>query len=150
MNKVKVMIYGNEYTITGDRTVEEIKAIAANVNEKMKAAARGGADASPGSLAVLAALLISEEYTDDEKEIQKLRKEVDRLEEELEKAISQKEEAREKAQESSKEIESLKSENKVELETLRQQLKDYENNFFDLQMENIKLKSELEKNKDNQ
>ena len=28
MNKVKVTIYGNEYTVSGDRNVEEIKAIA--------------------------------------------------------------------------------------------------------------------------
>ena len=60
------------------------------------------------------------------------------------------EEAREKAQESSKEIESLKNENQGEVESLQLKLKEYENNFFDIQMQNIKLKSELEKIKNEQ
>ena len=145
MSKVKVTIYGNEYTVSGDRNVEEIKAIASNVDEKMKVASRGAVDASPGSLAVLAALLISEEFTDDEKEIAKLREEIDRLEEELKSAISEKDEASERARESTEEAESLREESEGELETLRAKIKEYENTFFDLQMENIKLKSEVEK-----
>jgi cell division protein ZapA (FtsZ GTPase activity inhibitor) len=113
--------------------VEEIKAIASNVDEKMRTASRGATDASPGSLAVLAALLISEEFTDDEKEIAKLREEIDRLEEELKSAITEKDEASERARESSQEAESLREESEGELEDLKKKLKEVAKlNFDDL------------------
>ena len=53
--RVKVRIYGQDYTIAGDRDEETIKAIAACVDEKMREVGRNYASNAQGSLAVLAA-----------------------------------------------------------------------------------------------
>ena len=52
-----------------------------------------------------------------------------------------------KYQESMKNMESIQKEESSKIEQLQAKCSEYENAFFDLQMENIRLKSELEKSK---
>ena len=60
--KVKVRIYGQDYTIAGDREEETIKEIAAYVDEKMREVGRNFATNAQGSLAVLAAINVTDEF----------------------------------------------------------------------------------------
>jgi len=62
VNKIKVNIYGNSYTIQGDAPSEYILQLAEFVNEKMEEV---GTNISSGNLvqiAILAALNIADEY----------------------------------------------------------------------------------------
>ena len=63
-NKVKVKIYGQEYTIAGDMSKEEIIQVAAHVDMKMQeiTEAAKAAGAVPGNVAILSAINIASEY----------------------------------------------------------------------------------------
>ena len=60
-NKVKVRIYGQEYTISGERDEETIIEIAGYVDNKMREISRFFSSSIPGSLAVLASINIADE-----------------------------------------------------------------------------------------
>ena len=70
--KVKVRIYGQDYTIAGDREEETIKEIAAYVDEKMREVGRNFATNAQGSLAVLAAINVTDEFFSAKKQIEEL------------------------------------------------------------------------------
>ena len=76
-NKVKVKIYGQEYTIAGEMSKEEIIQVAAHVDMKMQeiSEAAKAAGAVPGNIAILSAINIASEYfktLDDMEEIKRL------------------------------------------------------------------------------
>ncbi len=62
-NKVNVKIYGQEYTVTGDSSKEDIVKVAAYVDMKMHeiADAAKSAGATPHNIAILAAMNIANE-----------------------------------------------------------------------------------------
>ena len=57
--RVKVRIYGQDYTIAGDRDEETIREIASYVDGKMREVGRNYASNAQGSLAVLAAINVA-------------------------------------------------------------------------------------------
>ena len=59
--RVKVRIYGQDYTIAGDRDEETIRRIADYVDEKMREVGRNFATNAQGSMAVLASVNIADE-----------------------------------------------------------------------------------------
>lgn len=63
-NKVNVRIYGQEYTIAGEKDEETIRKIASHVNDKMRQLGRGFSTGGQGTLAVLTAINITDEYFD--------------------------------------------------------------------------------------
>ena len=63
-NKVNVRIYGQEYTIAGEKDEESIRKIAAHVNNKMKELGKSFSLSGQGTIAVLAAINIADEYFD--------------------------------------------------------------------------------------
>ena len=76
-NKVKVKIYGQEYTIAGDMSKEEIIQVAAHVDMKMQEISETAksAGAVPANVAILSAINIASEYfktLDDMEEIKRL------------------------------------------------------------------------------
>ena len=76
-NKVKVKIYGQEYTIAGEMSKEEIIQVAAHVDMKMQeiSEAARAAGAAGGNIAILSAINIASEYfktLDDMEEIKRL------------------------------------------------------------------------------
>lgn len=180
-NKVTVTIYGQEFTVGGDKPAEQIMRIATHVDLKMKQIA-GEEDSGPlSSLAILTAMNICEEYFEVNNQVEELKKNASKLEAdgqhyeqmwdeakksfvvfkedsqaEIQALNEQKEALRNMLNEKDREIEEIKKNQKLaEADARRegeeaasaatQQFKDMENNFFDLQMENIQLKSELEK-----
>ncbi|MEA4921990.1 MAG: cell division protein ZapA [Eubacteriaceae bacterium] len=180
-NKVNVSIYGQDYTIIGGKTPEQIAKVAAHVDSRMNEIAQGIKGGPTSSLAVLSAVNIADEFF----ELQDRMYELERLNAQLEtdgqhyvqlweeakksfvtyKEDSQnemknltrrKEELQSQLNEKDREVEEMmRTRQKVErdaqkgsaeaVEAVEAKYKELENNFFDLQMEDIQLKSELEK-----
>jgi len=146
--KVKVRIYGQDYTIAGDRDEETIKAIAAYVDEKMREVGRNFATNAQGSLAVLAAINVADAYFSAKEEIAELTAAKEQMENDAQHYLKMWDEAK-KSFLQYKESAARTSEEKREAEERYRQLQEkcseFESSFFDLQMENIRLKSELDR-----
>ena len=71
-NKVSVKIYGQEYTITGEKPREQIVKIAAYVDNKMYEISEIVTPGPESSLAVLSSVNICDEYFDLLDEIEEL------------------------------------------------------------------------------
>ena len=83
-NKVKVRIYGQEYTISGERDEETIIEIADYVDGKMREISRFFSSSIPGSLAVLASINIADELFSAREETARVKEEKAQLEKDAE------------------------------------------------------------------
>ena len=142
MSKVDVKIYNQVYTIAGDYSEEVIQKIAGHVDEQMNIIGKAGLDNANGSVALLAAVNITEE-------LMLARDEVERLRADNEKYYMQMWEQSKKSSQNNKEnvseLQGRIKDDAARMKELRDKCSEYENSFFDLQMENIKLKNELDK-----
>ena len=147
-NKVKVKIYGQEYVIAGEKTKEEIMQVAAHVDMKMQEVTQAAKTAGvvPSNIAVLSAINITSEYFQVLEETQAIVLQKDELmsqlkqkDEDIQKLMQAAENAKAQAQTSMDEV----------VKEIEGKCKELENSFFDLQMENLQLKKELEKYKNN-
>ena len=129
MSKVTVNIHGLDYTLAGDKNPQDIQSIADRVDKEMEKAKEASPYASRADLAVMAALSIAESIMDDERTAVKAQED---------KVIQVYEETQDKIKTYEEKLRELQS-----------KVNEYENNFFDLQMENIKLKDEIDKLKGN-
>ncbi len=183
MNKVKCKIYGQEYTIAGEMSKEEIIQVAAHVDMKMQeiSEAAKSVGALPSNIAVLSAVNIASEYfkvLEDMEEVKRMNIQLDKdaqhyvqlwdeakknyseYKEETQQMTVQRDELAAGIRQRDNEIARLKQE--VEsakaqaqsgmeevVEEIENKCRELENSFFDLQMENLQLKKELEKYKNN-
>lgn len=150
MSKVTVKIYGQEYTISGDKSEDAIREIAAHVDEEMRSIGRLVSDTSTGSLAVLTAVNIEEQRYSLQERIAELEAEKEKLAETGKYYLNMWEEAKKSSKQSRDSVNDMKSkgrEYEEQIKELRARCDEYESTFFDIQMENIQLKSELEKYK---
>ena len=164
LNKVTVLIFGQEYNLSGDMPREYIMKLADKVDEKMNEVA-GGKDQTISKTAVLAAMLISDEYytekeradklTADKVILEKQAKDYEQLWEEAKNSFAAYKEEQEGTVENLKGIiaqqearyadsQNVPPEAAQRIEELENRCKDIESSFFDLQMENIRLMNELE------
>ena len=196
INKVTVLVFGQEYTLAGDMPRDYVLKLADHVDAKMREV-DGGAGAQPiSAVAVLAAMLIADEYYSQDGDISSLLEQnkklsenaqsYERMWEELKaNYASYKEEVasmqsnRETLQryiaEKDQQLSSVSSELEEEkryneelrgrvdellarvqksdnapleaqkkIEELETRCRDIESSFFDIQMENIHLKNDLE------
>lgn len=151
-SKVKVRIYGQEYTVSGERDEETIIEIADYVDSKMREINRFFSSNIPGSLAVLASINIADELFEAREETQRVKAEKVQLEKDAEnylkmwdeakKSFVQYKEGANKANEDMKELQE-------KCRQLEERCSEFENSYFDVQMENIRLKDRLEKLKGN-
>jgi len=149
-NKVTVKIYGQEYTIVGEKTETEIQRIAEYVDNKMRLISRVAGDAAQGSIGILSAINIAEEYFDALAQMETLRTAKTQLENDSKYYLKMWEDAKSnfiQYKESLADLKNQKQEHEERFKELQAKCTEYENSFFDLQMENIQLKSELEKMK---
>lgn len=198
-NRVTVKIYGQEYTISGDKPREHIMRVADHVNTKMHEIARALPGGSVSSLAVLSAVNVADDYFSTMEKLSAMRLQNEQLEkdskhyvqlwDEAKKSFLQYKEDAQASIEQKEELQRLFNERTVELDRLtasyRQleekytallakneelsgrlksqqedkvtesevmkeleaKCKDMENSFFDLQMENIRLKGDLDRYK---
>lgn len=151
-SKVTVKIYGQEYTIAGDKTEEEIQRIAEYVDNKMRLISRVAGEAGQGSIGILTAINIAEEYFDSLNQIEQLRISKTQMENDSKYYLKMWEDAKKnfaQYKENLSQMQNQKQEHEERFKELQAKCTEYENSFFDLQMENIQLKSELEKLKNN-
>lgn len=146
--RVKVRIYGQDYTIAGDRDEETIKAIAACVDEKMREVGRNYASNAQGSLAVLAAINMADELFSAREQIDELTAAKEQMEKDAQHYMNMWDEAK-KSFLQYKESAARTGEEKRAAEERYRQLEEkcteFENSFFDIQMENLKLKQEIDR-----
>lgn len=133
-NTVSVLIYGQEYTLSGDMPREYIMKLADKVDAKMRELSIGKGQ-SLSKTAVLAAMLIADELYKSEGEKVAI---IERYEERLDEQRHLLDQAQEISPETQKRIDDLE-----------EKCRDIESSFFDLQMENIRLKNEIENYKHN-
>lgn len=147
-NKATVKIYGQEYNITGDKSEEQIRKIAEYVDNKMRLISRVAGNSAGGSIAILSAVNIAEEYFDALEQIEVLRTSKAQIENDSKYYLKMWEDAKKNFRQNKDEMTSMKNrehENETRFKELQAKCSEYENSFFDLQMENIQLKSELAK-----
>ena len=146
--KVKVRIYGQDYTIAGDRAEDEIREVAACVDETMREVGKHFTTNAQGSLGVLAAINIADELFEAKRKVAELEESKAQLEKDAQHYLMMWDEAKKNFMQY-KERAAKNSEEKKEAEEryrlLQDKCSEFENSFFDLQMENIRLKSELDK-----
>lgn len=151
-NKVKVRIYGQEYTIAGEKDEESIRMIASHVNEKMRELGRSFSNNGQGTLAVLTAINLADEYFDMKAKADDLAGENEKLKEETENYLKLWEEAKKNfvqyKEAAAKAVEEKKAE-EDKYKELQARCSEFESSFFDLQMENLQLKRELEEYRKN-
>ena len=146
-NKVKVRIYGQEYTIAGERDEETIRKVADHVNTKMRELGRGFSSNGQGTLAVLTAINIADEYFGAQEEIQRLEESKAQLEKDVEHYIKMWDEAKKsfvQYKDSAAKVADEKQKSEEKYRELEAKCSEFENMFFDLQMENLQLKNELD------
>jgi len=198
-NKVTVKIHGQEYTISGEKPRDYIMKVADHVDEIMKAMSDGALGNSTASLAILAAINITDEYfslqsgqSEMDQEKEQLKKDIAhymqlweeakknflQYKEDAQSSIDQKDKIQEKLndkaiendsllrslEEKDKRIEELEGKvnnlatrlkareegravSSEQIRELEDKVKEAEGNYFELQMENIRLKSEVERHK---
>ena len=146
-NKVKIRIYGQEYTIVGERSQDEIIKAAQYVDERMQFIGRNSNLGSTTSLAVLSAVNIADEIFSIKEELEQLRTLNAQLEADAKKYVDLWDDAKKNVIQYRNEIEDLrkKASDDSQLREIQRRYKELESSFFDLQMENIQLKSRLDK-----
>ena len=146
-NKVKIRIYGQEYTIVGERSQDEIIKAAQYVDERMQFIGRNSNLGSTTSLAVLSAVNIADEIFSIRDELEQLRTLNAQLEVDAKKYVDLWDDAKKNVIQYRNEIEDLrkKASDDSQLREIQRRYKELESSFFDLQMENVQLKSRLDK-----
>ena len=149
-NRVKVRIYGQEYTIAGERDEETIRKIADHVNERMRQLGRSYSTSGQVTLAVLTAINIDDEYFDALELIDELKESKVQLEKDTKHYLKMWDEAKKSFalyKENAANAAEEKKESDDKYKELQARCSEFENSFFDLQMENLQLKNELDKYK---
>lgn len=152
-NKVTVKIYGQDYTILGEKSEEEIVKIAEYVDNRMNLISRFSGVVSSGSLAILSAINITEEYFDALGQMEALRTAKMQVENDCKSYQKMWEDTKKSFAQFKENLSGMKEQEKLyedRMKELSAKCNEYENSFFDLQMENIRLKSELEKYRKNE
>ena len=146
-NKVKIRIYGQEYTIVGERSQDEIIKAAQYVDERTQFIGRNSNLGSTTSLAVLSAVNIADEIFSIKEELEQLRTLNAQLEADAKKYVDLWDDAKKNVIQYRNEIEDLrkKASDDSQLREIQRRYKELESSFFDLQMENVQLKSRLDK-----
>lgn len=141
-NSVTVKIYGQEYSISGDMPREEIMKLASLVDQKMQEVGENYSG-SVSSIAVLAAMNLASEIEGAATKS----KQVDDMNEKLAQAASYNEVLRARIDELTTQLETTKNvpeESQKLIHELEAKCRDIESSFFDIQMENIHLKNDIE------
>lgn len=143
-----VRIFGKSYMISGEHTEEEIERIARYVDGKMKTLSKMCHGLDRASLAVLASVNIAEELMLAEESVETTKSENREIKAKLaesEKEISQLKQKLSNADESIKKLKQRTKDDSVRIDELKEKCKEYEASLFDMQMEAIKLKGDVDK-----
>ena len=146
--KVNVKIFGQDYLISGDKDKEDIEKVAEYVDNKMHLIARVTDKRGTGTIAVLTAINITDEYFDAMDEIERLKAANQQIEKDAQRYLKMLDDTKATHEQSKENLDKLMEQSKEEetkYRELEKKCSEYENSIFDLQMKNIQLKSEIEK-----
>ena len=146
--RVNVKIFGQDYLISGDKEKEEIEKVAEYVDNKMHLIARVTDKRGTGTIAVLTAVNITDEYFDAMDEIERLKAANQQIEKDAQRYLKMLDDTKATHEQSKENLDKLMEQSKedeTKYRELEKKCSEYENSIFDLQMENIQLKSEIEK-----
>jgi cell division protein ZapA (FtsZ GTPase activity inhibitor) len=146
--RVNVKIFGQDYLISGDKDKEDIEKVAEYVDNKMHLIARVTDKRGTGTIAVLTAINITDEYFDAMDEIERLKAANQQIEKDAQRYLKMLDDTKESHMQSKENLDKLMEQSKedeTKYRELEKKCSEYENSIFDLQMENIQLKSEIEK-----
>ncbi len=146
--RVNVKIFGQDYLISGDKDKEDIEKVAEYVDNKMHLIARVTDKRGTGTIAVLTAINITDEYFDAMDEIERLKAANQQIEKDAQRYLKMLDDTKATHEQSKENLDKLMEQSKEEetkYRELEKKCSEYENSIFDLQMENIQLKSEIEK-----
>ena len=146
--RVNVKIFGQDYLISGDKDKEDIEKVAEDVDNKMHLIARVTDKRGTGTIAVLTAINITDEYFDAMDEIERLKAANQQIEKDAQRYLKMLDDTKESHMQSKESLDKLREQSKedeTKYRELEKKCSEYENSIFDLQMENIQLKSEIEK-----
>ena len=146
--RVNVKIFGQDYLISGDKEKEDIEKVAESVDNKMHLIARVTDKRGTGTIAVLTAINITDEYFDAMDEIERLKAANQQIEKDAQRYLKMLDDTKESHMQSKENLDKLMEQTKedeTKYRELEKKCSEYENSIFDLQMENIQLKSEIEK-----
>ena len=146
--RVNVKIFGQDYLISGDKDKEDIEKVAEYVDNKMHLIARVTDKRGTGTIAVLTAINITDEYFDAMDEIERLKAANSQIEKDAQRYLKMLDDTKATHEQSKESLDKLMEQSKEEetkYRELEKKCSEYENSIFDLQMENIQLKSEIEK-----
>lgn len=147
-NRVTVKIYGQEYTVADTKSEEEIRELAEYVDSQMRKLARAAGDMSVGSVAVLTAMVIADELSQARKDKEVAEQAKAQSESDAKYYLKMWDDSKQSFLQYKDSVAQMADKSKVDdktLDELKQKCKEYESTCFDLQMENIQLKSKLEK-----
>ena len=130
MSTVSVRIYGQEYKISGEKSEEYIRKVAQYIDQNMRDVEAITGRIPQATLAVLASVNTADELFETQARLEGL----ERINAQNEKDLKSYQTLWDDAQ---RNLSKLKEDS--------ERVKELENSFFDLQMENLKLKSELDR-----
>jgi cell division protein ZapA len=152
-SKVTVRIYGQDYTITGEKSQAYIERVAQHVDEVMSAISEAVGGASVSSLAVLTAVNIADEFFmqktkqgDFDGEKERLRVEAEHNAQLLEKTRKELQQYRRENEDSAEDksrTEAILEEKSADNERLTKQLEELERRIFELTEKNANLSERL-------
>ena len=145
-NRADVMICGANYVLSSEKSEERIKEIAKMVDEEISSTSKA-LNVNPNfKAAVLAALNIAEKLMDNTDMTLKLQTENYQLDNDVKHYIAMWEETKKQVtdlkEKMSTEVD-RQSKNSEDYRKLQEKLVEMENDYFDLQMENVNLQNEI-------
>ena len=145
-NRADVIICGNSYILSSEKSVERIKDIAKFVDDEMRRTSRA-LNANPNyKTAVLTALNIAEKLMDNTDMMLKLQTENHQLDNDVKHYISLWEQSKKQVTDLRTQMTSevdKQAQTSEETRILQDKLAEMETAYFDLQMENVNLKNEI-------
>ncbi len=177
--KVTVKIFGQEYTISGNKPEEHILKVADYVDKKMSEISEALQNTQRQAVPILASVNLADEYLSAMERFQYLEENNEKAETEIQHYLKLWEDAKENHMKYQEDMKAIKDENenlkeKIEekefqllemeesiknikddsqevsskaFDELEKKYKDLESSFFDIQMENIQLKGEIDRYK---
>ena len=146
-NRVEISLGGGTYTLAGEKSEDKIKEIAKYVDDEMKRISRQLNSNVNFRVAVLTSINITEKLmvSNDQKAI--ISDEKLQLESDVKHYIDMWEESKKQIVELKEALNSandLREQEKNKHVDIERKCSDFENAYFDLQMENVRLKNEIE------
>ncbi len=147
-NRVDVKIFGQDYIISGDKSREYILKVGDYVNDQMNGIAQEAKNLTTSAVAVLAAVNIADELFSAREATAEIEKKNAQMAEEAVQYENMWQEANRSLNQFKENTLAAEQQKNDVAETLAQyekKCKELESSFFDLQMENIQLKSEIDR-----